>query len=143
MKYYLAGPYDMRDDIFALAESIGKSTNWHNNASWLIEDMKDLPVKRIANIDIKDLQESDVLILFTGESTTGGMWVEFGFALALNKPTIIFDRSSEPQPCFATLADYRCSTETQLFALLKSINNCTFIKSPERRIFTDLKANKP
>ena len=142
MKYYLAGPYDMRSDISALAESIGKNVNWHNNASWLIEDMEDLPVKRIANIDIKDLQESDVLILVTGGSTTGGMWVEFGFALALNKPTIIFSRNTELQPCFATLADYRCGTETQLFALLKSINNCTFIKPPGRRIFTNLKANK-
>jgi nucleoside 2-deoxyribosyltransferase len=105
MKIYLAGPYTpevraaLRHRAYYLDGSGIEVTNrwistlWENDAE-------------AADNDLADIEDADVFVLCAdlGPSTRGGMWVELGFAAALDKPCYIVWRGgvAAQLPIFAT-----------------------------------------
>lgn len=113
MKIYLAAPYGSRETIrtcAAEARSIGITVT----SSWLDEDheinagtegaapaLTDEQVDQHAQTDIREVRDSDLLVLFTaayvGTEGGGGRHVETGIALALNTPVLVV---GEPENVF-------------------------------------------
>ena len=97
--FYLAASYSMRSKAITLANEIETYSGWTCNSRWLREDHSKLPDEAVASIDYKDLYRADVLIFVGKEaSTKGGMWVEFGLALAWKKPIVIFSEEGISTP---------------------------------------------
>jgi nucleoside 2-deoxyribosyltransferase len=101
MKFYLAGAFHSRDTYRELSEYL-EDMGFISTARWLymehsISDAKDMPRlgAEFAGHDRDDVFNADVLILHTNAPTdpytSGGRHVEFGLALAWEKPIIIFD----------------------------------------------------
>lgn len=113
MKIYLAAPYASRDAIRTYAAEI-RSIGITVTSSWLDEEheinagtegaatsLTDEQVDKHAQADLRDIRESDLLVLFTaayvGTEGGGGRHVETGIALALNKPVLVV---GEPENVF-------------------------------------------
>ena len=99
-RFYLAGRYSGRLDYQRLAAGIASASYYQSVASWLYTDDTDgdgnpLTDHVIAERDLADIRASDVLVLVDSDSTRGGMWTEFGYALALGKRIVVLrdDRS--------------------------------------------------
>lgn len=91
MKIYLAGRYSSRLKLLGFAKTLelqGHSIN--ATAIWLTGQTDDACPVECASNDIKDLNESDLLLCFTEEvGRNGGSYVELGMALAKGIPAII------------------------------------------------------
>lgn len=93
-KVYLAAKYSRREEMEVLAcdlPAIGLECNarWVYGAEekYLEDDPKEKMTRReIAVMDLEDVSNADILILFTHERSSpqpgGGRFVEFGYALA-------------------------------------------------------------
>lgn len=108
-KFYLAAPYDRREEMSARASEIENLTIWRCHEAWrccsrwLSGDLSSDSPESIARKNFSDLGEANALVLFHGKSTTGGMWCELGFAIAKQMPILVMDGNDfafEP-PCFA------------------------------------------
>jgi nucleoside 2-deoxyribosyltransferase len=104
MKVYFAGSFKMREIFQQRSTEI--SLKFKINCSWMFDEsinkthqsLKDLNnfnsldnfdkgrLSINAQLDLREIQESDILIFdATGVSTGGGKWVELGYAIASNK----------------------------------------------------------
>lgn len=92
MKIYISGSFASRDKLRKVASYLEK--NGHTcTSSWLTEPIiktedehTDWEMRVRANDDLLDVERSDAMMLFTGEpSTTGGLFVELGIAMAHRK----------------------------------------------------------
>lgn len=102
MKAYLAARYDRRDELREYAEKLRKELHFNITSRWLEEslpltinlnDVSDEVNALSAEIDLADVSDADCLIFFSEDPTEGfkrgGRHVEFGIALAQNKPIYI------------------------------------------------------
>lgn len=113
MKVYLAAPYGSRDTIRTYAAEL-REVGITVTSSWLNEQheinpgtegaataLSDEQVSQHAQTDIREVRNSDLLVLFTaaavGVEGGGGRHVETGVALALRKPVLIV---GEPENVF-------------------------------------------
>lgn len=115
MKVYLAAPYAARDTIRSYADEL-RQIGIKVNSSWLNEQheinegtkgaataLTDEQVSQHAQADIREVRESDLLVLFTAatvgmpDAKSGGRHVETGVALALRKPVLVV---GEPENVF-------------------------------------------
>jgi nucleoside 2-deoxyribosyltransferase len=113
---YLAAPYGSRDTIAGYAAEL-TSIGITVTSSWLAEKheindgtqgaataLSDDQVADHANTDLREVRDSDVLVLFTaaavGVEGGGGRHVETGAALALGKPVLVV---GEPENVFHRL----------------------------------------
>ena len=92
MDVYIAAPYQLRDEaqvlMFLLAdEGIGCTARW-------LTEGPETDTDEAARTDLQDVARCDALIAINPErfknSGTGGRHVEFGYALALGKPLLLF-----------------------------------------------------
>jgi nucleoside 2-deoxyribosyltransferase len=102
MKVYLAGPYQWKDRIRVYAEE-ARAAGIEITSTWLEETHKptievhEVPADenaQYAKNDLRDIDEASVLILFAVPATDSpipraGRHVEFGYALAKDKPIIV------------------------------------------------------
>jgi nucleoside 2-deoxyribosyltransferase len=94
MRFYLAARYPRKEEMQEVAKLLTDKLGWTCASSWVFNSEVGKRRNEIACLDLDDLEhESDVLILFSYKRGTpkpgGGRWVEFGYALALNKPCIV------------------------------------------------------
>ena len=91
---YIAAPFTNRAQARQLKDLV-EAAGHVVTSTWImshIEDFADLEVEVAANEAAHDLigvKRADILVFLNGESTSGGMHVEFGFALAHGKTVII------------------------------------------------------
>lgn len=97
MKIYLAAPYRAKDLMNEYAAQL-RAENIEVTSSWLNEphkpatqlhEVSPIDNQLYAQIDLHDIAKADMLMLFTDPTKTiisAGRHVEFGFALALEKP---------------------------------------------------------
>lgn len=105
MKVYLAAPYGARGAIRTYAAEL-REIGITVTSSWLDEKheinagtqgaataLSDQQVSDHAQTDIREVRDSDLLVLFTakaaGTEGGGGRHVETGIALALRKPVLV------------------------------------------------------
>ena len=109
LSFYLAGRYSRREGYRVLAEDIEARSGWRSGARWLVNGPQDeaLPDDEIAERDLEDIRRSDALIVAHSANRRGGMWVEFGYALASPHIQTIFWRANDHEaPVFAACADH-------------------------------------
>lgn len=116
MKVYLASRYSRRDELRGYRDALNKA-GITVTSRWLDETepldgklVNHTPTfwKKHAEIDIEDVERADALIFFAESPETptprGGRHVEFGVALALNKPIYVISPHS-PENIFHYLGD--------------------------------------
>jgi hypothetical protein len=92
--YYLAARFPRREEMAGIAEMINANDPLAKCcARWVFGGEDGLTRSQIASLDLADVAEAETVILFTHEHGTpqpgGGRFVEFGYALALNKRCIV------------------------------------------------------
>lgn len=89
MNFYIASLFSEKEDSLAKAQQIEDSLGWSSTATWLKGGEEGLSRSGISTLDLDDVAESDCLIIISYPRGTpkpgGGRWVEFGYALALEK----------------------------------------------------------
>jgi len=111
MKFYLAAAYDRKEEMRVYrtnlwADGHEVTSRWidgHpeiNNGDIISVDMLNDPdyleiCREVANHDLEDIRAADAMISFHGHTNQGGRHVEYGYAMALEKPIyIIGDREN-------------------------------------------------
>lgn len=99
MKVYVAGSFRAKHDLKNLGKLLEANdhectSRWLDQEAEVVFDLGDDAVKEEANRearkDFEDIDRSDAVIVDTHvTSTTGGFFVELGYALARQKPVII------------------------------------------------------
>lgn len=89
-RFFLAGPFDRRAEMADVAAHISARSAWECTSSWLHENVDDQTVQATTNL--MDLATAQVLVIYDGESTEGGMWAELGMALADGMPVVFVTR---------------------------------------------------
>lgn len=85
-KFYLAAKFARKEEMEKLANELSSFKDWECTARWVYGGEDGLTLEDISDLDLCDVERSDVLILFTekygSENSGGGRFVEFGYALA-------------------------------------------------------------
>jgi nucleoside 2-deoxyribosyltransferase len=102
MKVYLAARFSRLEELLGYKAELRRlgievTSRWLlGGHEWVGTADEEIPVEELARFaadDIADLEEADVLICFTESPRSGpargGRHVEFGYALAIGKPTIV------------------------------------------------------
>lgn len=92
---YLAGPWLHRLRIKGIADQLRASghqvvSRWHDE--WALRSDIGISFEELeseARMDLADVRACDVLLLINWEGSTGGMFVEQGYAMALHKPVVV------------------------------------------------------
>lgn len=101
IRYYLAAAFSRReemrgyrDELLAKVHNSEVTSRWVSDGKWaeefspnMLNDSPQVCIS-IAEGDLDDIVEADVLVLFTGAGR-GGRHVEFGYALALGKRLVV------------------------------------------------------
>lgn len=91
MKIYLAGAWNAKPevrDIRLRLERMGHTvtSRWIDWAGPLSGEAREQELRRSASVDLEDIRNSDMVLIFTCKpSTHGGFHTELGYALALGK----------------------------------------------------------
>lgn len=96
MKIYLASKFERQAELCEYARQL-RDAGHTITARWLTEEFSGgqpwehlSRLRNYAAIDMQDVKDSDMLVVFTHEGLArGGMHVEFGMALAWNKTVIV------------------------------------------------------
>lgn len=92
---YFSGSMLLQDTLRGYAVELYENLGIDCTSNWLYEPeitvadpgREDWVLRARANEDRVDLERADAVVLFTdAPSTSGGLWVELGMALALRKP---------------------------------------------------------
>ncbi len=96
-RFYIAGRYARRAELAQVADQIERLTGWTSTARWLTGDHQDIGpdddpdrMRHVAQQDLHDIREADVVFAFTEPPDTpgaarGGRHVELGYAIAHRK----------------------------------------------------------
>lgn len=88
MKFYIAARFPRRLEMEEVADKL-KEIGWTPNCRWVFGGEEGLTRTEIAELDLEDVYNSDVIVLFTepygSPQPGGGRFVEFVYALALGK----------------------------------------------------------
>lgn len=91
-KFYLAAKFSRRAEMEKKAEEL-RALGYEPCCRWVFGGEDGLTDQQICDLDLDDVAESDLLILFThprGEPQPGGgRFVEYGYALALGVGTVV------------------------------------------------------
>ncbi len=94
-RFYIATRFRNRDYGLEVARNLEAKYDMICTARWLVRsekvDSSRDDKNAYATEDLDDIRRAQILIVLTEqcEAVPGGMWVEMGFALALNKRVII------------------------------------------------------
>lgn len=89
---YLAAKYARREEMENIAIKLMNEYGYDITARWVFGGEEGKTDEEIAVFDLEDLDEADTIISFTEPAdvyTTGGRHVEFGYAIAKGKRTIL------------------------------------------------------
>ena len=107
-KFYLAAPYNTRDESLHKVREIERLSGWTCNARWVLGMHDGKEPDLCVRDDYNDLRDADALILLDGVSSKGGMWVELGMAIALSKKVIFVRENANlltKPPVFCSLPE--------------------------------------
>lgn len=102
MKLYLAGRYSQKDEISVYARDLEKrgaivTSSWlqePHNPNTNLHDVSDDLLEKYQKVDLDDIRRADGMVFFSQPPTVptlrGGRHVEFGYALALGKPILVY-----------------------------------------------------
>jgi hypothetical protein len=89
---YLAASWNRREEMRMYRRQLERY-NIRVTSRWLDTDHLDSfdgdKGKVGATVDVQDIMRADTLILFSGNSTTGGLHVELGIAIGLGIATVV------------------------------------------------------
>lgn len=135
MRVYLASMYSLKDDIRSKAEDL-KRLGIECTSTWLeephspttgIKDLSDEQHCEYAHQDLKDILNSDVLVLFTVDGTIptmrGGRHFETGFAYGISVAQTIRELAVPDSVC-RPLRILTVGPKENIFHHLESIANC-------------------
>lgn len=92
MIWYLAAGYSRRDEMMEFADTL-RQYGHEVKCRWITGSHQGMSDEDAAIEDFEDLIKCDGLIAFSamgkGKRNKGGRHVEFGMAVALNKPTVL------------------------------------------------------
>jgi len=92
MKIYVAGSWLRRKELAKKAQRL-EDEGIQVTSRWLSSHGDDLPLVQAAKEDLEDIRKADGLLLFTQDKkhgyTTGGRFVELGYAYAKKKTIVI------------------------------------------------------
>jgi hypothetical protein len=93
---YIAASFDTADAVRTLRDQLQNYVNvtssWCEEPPLVADDYREKPIEARyrANEDLLDIERSEIVAVFTDvPSTTGGLHVELGLALALGKRIIV------------------------------------------------------
>lgn len=129
---YLAARWGRQEEIREYAEKL-KSIGVNITARWLYAEEFSENAQEPAEMDLEDIDNSDILVLFSdpkGSSNRGGgRYFELGYAYAMGKECIYV---GEPEVVFLRLDDItRCETLNDLFILMEK--KCSLVPSRRKK----------
>ena len=91
--FYLAARFSRRTEMIRASSKLQEELNWKPNCSWVYGGESGLTRSDIAELDLKEVRSSDIIVLFSyprGDlKSGGGRFIEFGYALALGKKCLV------------------------------------------------------
>ena len=92
MKFYLAAKFSRREEMEQKANEL-ETYGFKPNCRWVFGGEEGLTRRDICMLDLEDVEESDLIVLFTHPRAEpqpgGGRFVEFGYAMALSKKLVV------------------------------------------------------
>lgn len=89
-KFYMAASYTNRRSMQEMVEQIESLCRWKCNARWLREDgWEERPQAECIKADLADIRDADVLVMNLIPLASPSKHIEFGYALASRKPTLL------------------------------------------------------
>ena len=132
LKVYLAGRFSRFGEINGYKDDLAKigvetTSRWLNGGhEWVGTADEDIPVEAnavFANEDLEDIDAADVLICFTEPPRSGpargGRHVEFGYALAKQKPILVVGHRENVFYCLPEPHLFFCDTWSQALEVLQ------------------------
>ena len=95
-RFYIATRFRNKSHGLEIAHKLETAYGMACTARWLVRKEKTDPDNATRNAyaveDFDDIRHSQIVIVLTEncEAVPGGMWVEMGFALALNKAVFVY-----------------------------------------------------
>ncbi len=138
MRVYIAAPYPLRDMAQALMRRV-EGAGHTVTSTWLTS--YDRMTNEFACLDLADVRRADVLLALSPsewlDKGTGGRHVEFGYALALNKPIVLI---GERGNIFHYLSDVLVIHDDALESTLRELESSRPAASAPDRAFSDVAA---
>lgn len=118
---YIAAPFNQRQYAKQCREALAdigieSTARWidsHLTESGLNYDEK----QKEAREDLLDIHRADAMVFLNGPSTTGGMHVEFGFALAKGKNILFVGEPSSIFHCHSSVVKVYPTVERLVYGL--------------------------
>ncbi|MXX91099.1 MAG: hypothetical protein F4213_05670 [Boseongicola sp. SB0677_bin_26] len=91
--FYLAGSFKDQDVLLDWAGELERMSGWKCTSRWLHEKVEKVDERVLANAAVEcrdDLDRADVLVIIAKDSSTGGLWWEFGYAVGTGMPVVIW-----------------------------------------------------
>ncbi len=117
MKYYLAAPYNRRDEARRVRAALAEkgyvcTARWIDNHLPSESDADNAMRRHEARQDLADIVDSHLVIVLNDRnypSTSGGLHLEMGYALALRLPVLLIGEPTSifhiDLPCYAKVDD--------------------------------------
>ena len=103
-KYYLAAPYDCRGRAADAARLVSEISGWRCTSSWIDGNHPGSTRREQAENDLRDVRAAAAVVLWLPKaSTSGGLWFEMGYAVAMGKPVIVVPCAGVPLPVFVAV----------------------------------------
>ena len=104
--FYFAAPYSRRVECATHAAEIESASGWRCTSRWLTGQHDGAKPQQCAADDLEDIWNARAMICYLPcQSTQGGLWVEFGYALALRIPVLLV--AEIPPNVFASIGEPR------------------------------------
>lgn len=120
MQVYIAAPYPEREAAIQVMQRL-EAAGFGVTSTWLKEH--DELADKYARLDLDDILRSDAVVALNPtvyqNAGTGGRHVEFGYALALNRPIVLVGERSN---IFHYLDDIDVCSEADLVDVLQRID---------------------
>jgi len=106
---YIAGPFDQRDQAKLVKDALEKeghvvTSTWITSHLDALDEIDPETAEREALHDLLAIRRADLVVFLNGQSTSGGMHVEMGYAIAAGKPILLV---GEPTSIFHHLKSVR------------------------------------
>lgn len=104
-RFYIAGSMNATVHCRGAVDFLERETDLTCTSRWIKGRSPEVSARECAQEDIDDIKDADVVIMLTGTpSSSGGLWVELGICIALEKPVIVVQECvANPEPVFLSL----------------------------------------
>ena len=109
MKFYIADKWGEYARVLQLKEALEQrghscTCDWASISRQVHEEGFIEDTKQSALADLQGVKDADILILVAKDKGGQGRWIEYGYALALGKPILVWDCGTHKNGIFLQLA---------------------------------------